>query len=466
MKHYLAFIFTIALTFSFAQTPNNTSLSDKIYGLSKFWSEVNNNFVYVYKLDKEKWEFAYKKAISNIQKTKNDYEYYRELQKLCAVLNDGHTQVFMPEELEGNLMNSTFGDYYFSFSNISGKTIVTSVSAKHKKEIPIGSMVISVNNIPIEEYQDRFVIPYISTSSEHTRKNTASRNLLLGNAGEKFEVEFLTPNKELKKLHITLAKYTGGVIFPIPEPKLKPFYYKLLDQEIGLIQLNSFENVSVLDDFKKTLPEIRNAKSIIIDIRNNQGGSSKIAKNIAKYFIQGDSILGAKNSTREIIPVERALGSFLNAQDTLKGKKEWGLNKEETIKYYQAAQGARFYTYENNAEYFDKVEKINVPVVILTDNNTASAAEDFLIYLYNQENITRIGDYTYGSTGQPLQIELPNGGSAWICTKKVTLPSGEEFVGTGIKPQILVKKTIDDYIIPDSDSQLEKAIRHICKKSI
>lgn len=60
-----------------AQIFNNLSLNEKIYGLSKFWSEANYNFVYMYKIDQEKWNNAYKEAIVNIQKTKNDYEYFR-----------------------------------------------------------------------------------------------------------------------------------------------------------------------------------------------------------------------------------------------------------------------------------------------------------------------------------------------------------------------------------------------------
>src|SRR5690606_21876796 len=164
------------------------------------------------------------------------------------------------------------------------------------------------------------------------------------------------------------------------------------------------------------LPEIRKAEKIIIDIRNNGGGSSRVAKNIAKYFIKGDTIYGPKNYSREIIPTERAIGSFLTVSDTIHGKTEWGLSKEETTQLYEAYLGSRFHEFDYEPEVVGQVEKLHIPTVILTSNYTASAAEDFLIYLYNQDHITRIGDFTYGSTGQPLQIELPGNGSAWICT--------------------------------------------------
>jgi hypothetical protein len=33
--------------------PNTLSAADKIYGLSKFWQEVNYNFIYLDKVDKK-----------------------------------------------------------------------------------------------------------------------------------------------------------------------------------------------------------------------------------------------------------------------------------------------------------------------------------------------------------------------------------------------------------------------------
>lgn len=72
------------------------SSTEKIYGLSKFWQEVNYNFVYLNKVDRTMWDNAYKEMITKVQETKNDYEYYRELQKFCALLKDGHTNVYLP----------------------------------------------------------------------------------------------------------------------------------------------------------------------------------------------------------------------------------------------------------------------------------------------------------------------------------------------------------------------------------
>lgn len=244
-------------------------------------------------------------------------------------------------------------------------------------------------------------------------------------------------------------------------PAIDTFTSKWLKDGIFYVKILSFQKASIYDDFLKVLPDLRKAKGIILDIRYNGGGSSAVSRNVAKHLINDSLIYGAKNQSRLIIPTDRALGSFLTAQDTLEGKKDWGINKEETLMYYKSAQGYLFHTYPSSPTKIGKdVERFIVPTLVLTEANTASAAEDFLIYTYNQPHIKRMGDFTNGSTGQPLTINLPNGGEAWICTKKVTFPDGTEFVGKGIQPDVKTEYTLND-LMKNEDSVLTKAIEEL-----
>jgi C-terminal processing protease CtpA/Prc len=96
-------------------------------------------------------------------------------------------------------------------------------------------------------------------------------------------------------------------------------------------------------------------------------------------------------------------------------------------------------------------------------NNTASAAEDFLIYADALPNFTFIGNKSYGSTGQPYLFDLPGGGRARVCTKKDVYPNGKEFIGYGISPDIYVNYTIEDYL-NDNDPVLNEAIKYLSGK--
>jgi len=68
-----------------------------------------------------------------------------------------------------------------------------------------------------------------------------------------------------------------------------------------------------------------------------------------------------------------------------------------------------------------------------------------------------IGSPTAGSTGQPMTLRLPGGGTARICVKRDTYPDGREFVGVGIAPQKRVDLTVDD-LRSGRDPVLERAI--------
>lgn len=57
-----------------------------------------------------------------------------------------------------------------------------------------------------------------------------------------------------------------------------------------------------------------------------------------------------------------------------------------------------------------------------------------------------MGERSFGSTGQPYYFDLPGGGSARGCTKKDVYPDGREFVGYGVKPDVEVKPTLQDFL--------------------
>src|SRR3982751_2324373 len=130
---------------SFAQIANKIPATDKLFGLSKFWQEVNYNFVYLDKVNHHTWDSAYKALIPQVQATTNDYDYYRLLQKFCALLKDGHTEVIMPSIDGVNSMYNTFGDDLLVLKRVDNKVIIKRTFKKDLQKFPLGSQVIQVN---------------------------------------------------------------------------------------------------------------------------------------------------------------------------------------------------------------------------------------------------------------------------------------------------------------------------------
>ncbi|MBC7829975.1 MAG: peptidase S41 [Chitinophagaceae bacterium] len=447
-----------------AQIPNTLSAVEKIYGLSKFWQEANYNFVYLSKLGKKAWDSSYTSMITRVQNTKNDYEYYRELQRFCALLKDGHTTVSFPQNRGIGLMTSSFGSYRLFTENINEKVIITKINAGKKEEIPIGSEIIEVNGKPTLQYIQENVAPYVASSTEYIREDISAQRLLDGLEGENYTVKIKKPDGKLIELSLTHQASPKENLYPDREVKQGLTEFKWLSTGLAYIALNSFDNEKIIAEFEQVLPELGKAKAIIIDLRNNGGGNSYTGKQILKYFTEKEILYGSKSRTRMHIAAYKAYGSYLTANDTVKGKTEWGMNKEETTRYYNMHQGNYYHEFEYSGDTLQtNAKKIIIPTAILTGHKTASAAEDFLIAADQIDHITKIGQRTYGSTGQPFQFELPGGSIGQVCTKQDTYPDGREFVGYGIKPDIEVTPTLNDYL-QKKDPVIEAAIKHLKEK--
>jgi len=458
-------IFTIIIAsfycVSIGQLPNTLTPSEKIYGLSKFWQEVNYNFVYLDKVGKNKWDSAYQQFIPTVLNTTNDYEYFRELQRFCALLKDGHTNIYPPRKKEFDKMNTMFGDYRLFLANINGKAIVVRTNLSKKDEVPVGSEIIEINGMSTESYINKYLAPYISSSTDYILKDWCINSLLSGFEGDVYHVKIKKPKGEVISLKLTHTLTNEKEVFPEFDSNPGLLVFKWLDNQIAYVALNSFENPLIDSLFISKLPELYKAKGLVVDLRYNGGGSTNVGTDILKYLTNDNILYGSRSLTRNHISSYKAWGAAITVQDTITGKPDWGVSKEEARKCYLSYYDKYYYKFDYTPDTIKLNDKrIVIPTAILIGHQTASAAEDFLVYADNQKHMIKIGERTYGSTGQPYSFDLPGGATARVCTKKDTYADGREFVGYGIKPDIEVKLTVEDYMLK-RDPVLTKALQHL-----
>lgn len=454
-KFILVLILSIVCRNAYTQFSNTLSPADKVYGLSKFWQEVNYNFVYLDKVNRKEWDSTYRVLITQVQQTPNDYEYYRLLQKFCAMLKDGHTNVYLPNSISSGMLTRMFGEYWFGLSLIDGKPVVTQTLKTKIKEIPIGSEIISVNDIPVSQYLRDSVEPYISSSTEYVLKSQAVTNMLQGLSGAAYNVKMKRPDGTLASFQLKHERTADTSFYP-PLKQRELFELKWYKNDIAYIALNSFSDERIDSLFKAALPELYKAKALIVDLRYNGGGSTGIGTEILQYLMNDTIMQHSRYYTRNHLPAFKAWGKFVKPADTLYSdwdKKAWKVYHDN---YYYA------FEYEPDTIHL-QAKRIVVPSAILIGNGTASAAEDFLISADNQKHFVKIGEPTYGSTGQPLPFDLPGGGSARVCTKKDTYPDGREFVGYGIQPDIRVAPALSDFL-KENDVVLNRAITYLAEQ--
>ncbi|HXB41894.1 MAG TPA: S41 family peptidase [Bacteroidia bacterium] len=458
MKKELTIILLICSITLFGQLPKTLTTTDKIYGLSKFWEEVNYNFIFLDKIGKNKWDSAYKQFIPIVLNTENDYQYFMELQRFCALLKDGHTNIYLPEKKGFEKMNTMFGDYRLFIENINEKAIVVRTNLSKKNEIPVGSEIIEINGLTTENYIKQNIAPYIASSTDYVLKDWSISRLLSGFEGEAYNLKIKKPKGDVISIKLVHSQTKEKEVFPEFDQGGELLDFKWYDNKIAYVSLNSFEDPKIDTLFIQKLPELYNARGLIIDLRYNGGGNTNIGTEIFQYLTNDKLLYGSRSVTRNHLAAYKAWGAGLTAKDTINDK------SEDTKKCFLCFNDKYYYNFEYGPDTIKLTAKrIVIPTVILIGHNTASSAEDFLIYADKQKHMIKIGENTFGSTGQPYSFDLVGGAKARICTKKDTYPDGREFVGYGIKPDIEVKPTIDDYL-QKKDPVLTKALEYLKTK--
>lgn len=199
--------------------------------------------------------------------------------------------------------------------------------------------------------------------------------------------------------------------------KVNPVESKLLENNIGYIEFSSFDD-GTAEDFKSKYEELeqQGITSLIIDLRNNGGGIVDEALKIADYIADKGSVL--------LYEVDK-----------------------------------------NNNEEVEKSENdpiINMPIVILTNENTASSSEILAGALKDLGKAKIVGTKTYGKGVIQEVISLSDGSGLKITTKKYLTPNRTEINGVGIEPDETVElpDTVTSVlnVNEEEDTQLQKAI--------
>jgi carboxyl-terminal processing protease len=373
--------------------------------------------------------------------------------RFAALLKDGHTNVYPPREVTG------LGHYDqapIAARPIGHRAIVVNVEKRFADQIPLGSEILAVDGVPAEDYLKTYVIPYIGASSEHALWEAAvtgyspwGLGIAAGQPGTEVAFRIRTPDGQERLVRMVRdadKRAAAGQLEMVKSNAPKPMIeHRWLDDALFYVALNSFNDRAIVDRFKQeVVPELSSAKGVIIDIRANGGGSTDNATAILDYFVDRP-LRGSAWRSREHVAAYKAWASFGNQE------------------YLSYQKGNAWHTGEYHEFKPSEGPKFLVPIVVLTSVHTGSAAEDFLIFIDGVDRFTTVGEPTFGSTGQPIQFQLPGGGRARICSKRDTYPDGRDFVGYGVKPQVPVERTPAS-LIGNEDLALEKGIEVLKEK--
>lgn len=240
--------------------------------------------------------------------------------------------------------------------------------------------------------------------------------------------EVVSKMKGVEGTTVQISVMRGGETEPLEftitrrEIEIPTIEYQMLDNKLGYIIISEFDEITV-DQFKAAVDDLedRGMKGLIVDVRNNPGGLLDSVVKILDRLLPPELIVYTedKNNNRE---EERAV---------------------------------------------DK-EKIEVPMAVLINGNSASASEIFAGTLQDYKMATIVGTTSFGKGIVQKVIPLTDGTAVKLTISKYYTPSGRNIHGTGITPDITVEldeKLQKEVTIPiEKDNQLQAAIQAVLDK--
>lgn len=207
-------------------------------------------------------------------------------------------------------------------------------------------------------------------------------------------------------------------IYPITRDEIKlkavtlknPFSVKI-PKEIGYVKLSTFLSSSASNEIRDAIRrDLGNKKGYILDLRSNPGGLLSNAIQIANFFLEGGSIVST---------VDR--------------------------------DGYKEIRWAKSAVLTDK------PLVVLINGGSASASEILSGALSDNQRAILVGERSFGK-GLVQEINpLPGKSGVNITTQRYLTPLDTDIHKSGIKPDIEVKQTEEDFKAK-RDRQLKTAI--------
>lgn len=412
--------------------------AQKIKGLVDIYTNAKIVFPYFNKL-KVDFDDMFEKYTNKVLKAKTLKEYYLVLSEFITLLNDGHTNISFPSKCCS----------YLPFSLLQIKNNFYIYGKKPNTQFSHFSKILKINNEDFNKFVKAKISPIIHNVNGYFYNGKVEKLLPL----------FLKPKNNILQTDAGIVKFNlekeqvTNLIFP-PLLKSKFKVETICDEnkikilkfdDIIYFKIDTFNDFNILKYFQNNLNELKKSKACIIDVRENDGGMTKISSQISGHFFS-EEYSGCLKFTRTIKGLEFASSSQYKrmSKEKIENLIKNNITTLETVKEMQDIYSCNKVEY-----YYDKFEPIapffKGKVIVLTSKNTISACEDFVCQFKGKENCLIIGEQTYGSTGTPLILKLPFGGSCRICSVGYKMKDGNEFINKGIMPDIYKSLTIENY---------------------
>ncbi|MNO51346.1 putative CtpA-like serine protease [compost metagenome] len=252
--------------------------------------------------------------------------------------------------------------------------------------------------VTLRFYNNNLYITEVLAGSPASKSGLMQNDIIKKVNGQRIRTTddiLLISGEEGSEATLTIVRGNKTLTIPVARthfamPSVKG--YMIPSTRIGYIAITSFSETAD-KEFDTELNKLRKAgmKSIVLDLRNNLGGYVDAAQNIAKRFIRNGTLMytADQSGVLEAVPITDG-------------------------------------------------EDINMPVVVLTNELTASSSEILTGALHDNGIATVVGSQTYGKARIQNLFTLSNGSSLKLTIQRYLTPNLVDFDHIGLTPDIEV----------------------------
>ncbi|MDD2791921.1 MAG: S41 family peptidase [Sediminibacterium sp.] len=377
---------------------------------------------------------------------------------LAAALNEGH--IGLPSSKISDSSYNNAIRFPYLLKQVSDGAWVVDREISYHPQLEQDSRIIEVNGIPVGQLNKRFRKYFGGMESWRNQQigSYVRKLIFLEGIQAPFQIKAIQPNNKTVRLQVSgfnkEVADSMNKILAAGTRNAEPYTYRLLSEGIACINYRQMVNPASnpFDSFlNKSFRDIQlhQARGLIIDLRENGGGNSKMGELLLNYF-----------NTKPY-----RLSSGMKWKVSTHYKKFIELMKER----YDGGTAAFYLALKNgDVQSFDQIElkksnpapyRFNGPVVVLTGPNTFSSANMLADGIKSYRLATVIGEPTGepgNDFGEMFQFMLPRTQIiARASSKMFQRADGDVKNFQPILPDILVRP------VAGKDAVMEAAVRFL-----
>ena len=436
------------------------SAEQKLYELSIVWKELAYNFANMDYCPFVNLDSLYKTYMPIIQNTKNDFDYYKTMQRFLAHFNNGHTNVLdFPQYLDPYIAR-----FYLETSYKNGKIVIENIGKQYANEIQIGDEITHINGVKALKYFEKNIVPYICVTNQMKKiyqamfNNHGLSHLFEKNTKLTLKVKSQNGTKEIDIFanHEFPANNSTRTNWLIAKDENLNEIQVIVDSVNSFMYVHFFAcDENFYSFFRENGNKMNTYQNLIIDLSDNQGGMLWYDYPL-HFLFEKDTLFDLIASTKVNRAACKAIGKAACEDPNFQHNRMPYCSS--CCDYYKGTF-FEFMTMNNLQNSILESQRYKGNIYVITNSNTFFAAEGWAIAFSQNSNVTVLGEKTAGAIGQPYRMSLPSGLVVRMNPEKTYDYKGND-VSSGFSPDYEYDFS-EIYKIKDPQEMLNKLIEVI-----